>query len=62
MVVLQFGWAIQTLQQYLLEDNRLEISLEENGWKITNLTGSSDVSCSKVNNIWNCTTEVLSAG
>lgn len=31
MVVLPFRRAIQALQQYLLEDNRLGISLEENG-------------------------------
>lgn len=30
MVVLPFRWAIQPLQPYILENNRLEISLEKN--------------------------------
>lgn len=58
MVVLPFRRAIQTLQQYILKDKRLEITLQENDIGIL-----SDVSSSrKINNIWNSTTGVLSAG
>lgn len=58
MVVLPFRRAIQALQQYILKDKRLEITLQENDIGIL-----SDVSSSrKINNIWNSTTGVLSAG